>query len=58
MRHMRRWRMPRLHRPRMNAPCRFGWVEYDGFQYCHEHFGWRHYVERKNRCDKSPGVHA
>lgn len=42
----------------MNAPCRFGWVEYDGFQYCHEHFGWRHYVERKNRCDKSPGVHA
>jgi hypothetical protein len=22
------------------SPCRLGYIEYDGFQYCHEHFGW------------------
>jgi len=36
-----------------NTPCRFGYVEHDGYQYCHEHCGWHHYVDRRQRCDRA-----
>lgn len=36
--------------------CRFGYVEYDGYQYCFEHHGWRHYTSRHMACDKVPAV--
>ena len=37
----------------MSEPCRFGYVEYDGYQYCFAHFGWHHYVERVQKCDRA-----
>ena len=35
-------------------PCRLGYVEHDGFAYCHEHTGWRHYTDRSSHCDRHP----
>lgn len=35
--------------------CRLGYVEYDGFAYCHEHFGWHHYTDRSMWCDAATG---
>lgn len=28
------------------SPCRFGYVEHDGNQYCFEHYGWHHYTDK------------
>lgn len=37
------------------APCRFGYVEYDGDRYCHEHGGFAaFYGPHPNRCDRAP----
>lgn len=39
------------------VPCRFGYVEYDGDQYCHEHGGFRHfYVPGSWTCDRARGT--
>lgn len=27
------------------SECRFGYVEQDGYQYCHEHSGWRRFTD-------------
>jgi hypothetical protein len=35
------------------SPCRFGYVEHDGDQYCHEHAGFRHFFGRSGECDRA-----
>jgi hypothetical protein len=37
------------------SPCRFGYIEYDGDQYCFEHGGFRCHVVG-GRCSKHPAV--
>lgn len=34
--------------------CRFGYVEYDGDQYCHEHSGFRSRWGGRSVCDRAP----
>lgn len=34
-------------------PCRFGYVEHDGDQYCFAHGGWHHYTTKRQRCDRA-----
>lgn len=34
--------------------CRFGWIEYDGARYCHEHGGFLEPGVQSMLCDRSP----
>ena len=34
-------------------PCRLGYVEHDGYQYCFEHSGWHHYTDRSLQCSRA-----
>lgn len=37
-----------------NDRCRWGYIEYDGDQYCFAHGGFRHYTSRTPSCDRRP----
>lgn len=37
----------------MSAACRFGYVEYDATQYCHEHGGFRDFYGQTRLCDRA-----
>jgi len=34
-------------------PCRLGYVEYDGYQYCFEHGGFRNHYGQSWSCDRA-----
>lgn len=45
---------PVAHSVERGAPCRFGYEEYDGARYCHEHAGFLEAGVRSRMCDRAP----
>ena len=37
-----------------HTPCRFGYEEYDGARYCHEHAGFLEAGVQSRLCDRAP----
>ena len=44
---------PESDTPSRPTPCRFGYVEYDATQYCHEHSGFRDLHCQTRLCDRA-----